>query len=78
MDAQEFRTTGHYLVDLLAEYLATIEERPLFPNVEPRELHRMFDEALPQRGLPVDAVVREIEDKLIPYSTHVGHRGTWG
>lgn len=78
MDSQEFRTTGHYLIDLLAEYLANIEDRPLFPNVEPRELHRMFDEPLPQRGATAEAVVREIEEKLIPYSTHVGHPGYMG
>jgi aromatic-L-amino-acid decarboxylase len=78
MDPQEFRETGHYLVDLLADYLATIEQRPLFPRVEPRELHRMFDEALPRQGAPAEAVVREIEEKLIPYSTHVGHPGYMG
>jgi aromatic-L-amino-acid decarboxylase len=75
---REFKETGHYLIDLLADYLDHIEERPLFPKVEPRELYRMFDEPLPQRPVSADAVVQEIEEKLIPYSTHVGHPGYMG
>ncbi|MDQ3995577.1 MAG: pyridoxal-dependent decarboxylase, partial [Gemmatimonadota bacterium] len=78
MDPNEFRTTGHYLIDYLADYLEHIEERPLFPKVEPRELYRMFDEPLPQRPTSAEGVMREIEEKLIPYSTHVGHPGYMG
>jgi aromatic-L-amino-acid decarboxylase len=78
MDSSEFRASGHRLIDLLADYLDTIESRPLFPDVEPRELYRMFDEPLPRSGSPLDDVVREVEEKLIPYSTHVGHPGYMG
>jgi len=78
MDSHEFRQTGHYLVDFLADYLDHIEERPLFPDAEPRELYHLFDEPLPRRGMSADAVVREIEEKLIPYCTHVGHPGYMG
>ena len=31
MDAGEFREVGHRVVDLLAEYLENIEEKPVFP-----------------------------------------------
>ena len=78
MDLQEFRRSGHHLIDLLANYLENIESRPLFPDVEPAELYRMFDEPLPRRGNALDDVVREVEEKLIPYSTHVGHPGYMG
>jgi aromatic-L-amino-acid/L-tryptophan decarboxylase len=78
MDPNEFRTTGHYLIDYLADYLEHIEERPLFPRVEPRELYRMFDEPLPQQGTSAEGVVQEIEEKLVPYATHVGHPGYMG
>ena len=78
MDPREFREAGHQVVDLLAEYLERIEERPVFPDVEPRTLKQLFVEPLPQQSEPMDAVLRELEEKLLPYCTHVGHPGYMG
>lgn len=78
MDPREFRHAGHQVVDLLAEYLERIEERPVFPDVEPRTLKQLFAEPLPQQSEPMDAVLRELEEKLLPYCTHVGHPGYMG
>jgi hypothetical protein len=36
MDAREFQQIGHQVVDLLAEYFDHIEEKPVFPDVEPQ------------------------------------------
>ncbi len=78
MDTSEFRAVGHRVVDLLAEYLERIEERSVFPNVEPATLNRLFDEPLPETGMASDAVLEELEQKLLPYCTHVGHPGYFG
>lgn len=78
MDPREFREAGHHVVDLLAEYLERIEERPVFPDVEPRTLHQFFAEPLPQDAEPINDVLRELEEKLLPYCTHVGHPGYMG
>ena len=48
MDPKEFREVGHRVVDMLAEYLEHIEEKPVFPNVEPQKLAQLFAEPLPQ------------------------------
>jgi glutamate/tyrosine decarboxylase-like PLP-dependent enzyme len=78
MDAQEFREVGHRVVDLLSEYLEHIEEKPVFPNVEPRMLTELFAEPLPQDSSPAEKVLDELEEKLLPYCTHVGHPGYMG
>ena len=78
MDAREFREMGQRVVDLVAEYLEHIEEKPVFPKVDPRALNELFAEPLPQDPSPATEVLREVEEKLLPYCTHVGHPGYMG
>lgn len=78
MDPQEFREVGHRVVDLLADYLSGIETRALFPDVEPRTLWDLFAEPLPMDGEPPNEVIDEVIEKVLPYSTHVGHPGYFG
>ena len=62
-EAAEFRETGHRVIDLLADYLETVETRPLFPEVDPRVLEALFDEPPPTDPLPAGEVLDEIEQK---------------
>src|SRR6516225_10767009 len=78
MDAKEFREIGHLVVDRMAEYLDQIEEQRVFPDVEPQTVKALFRDALPQEGESPQAVLREIETRLLPYCTHVGHPGYMG
>ena len=78
MDAKEFRSSGHRVVDLLADYLDHIEEKRVFPAVDPRTVNQLFAEALPQNPSSADSVLDELENKLLPYCTHVGHPGYMG
>jgi aromatic-L-amino-acid/L-tryptophan decarboxylase len=78
MDAHEFREIGHQVVDMLAKYFEQIEEKPVFPDVEPASLTKLFDEPLPERSSPAENVLEEIQEKLLPFCTHVGHPGYMG
>ena len=78
MDAREFQQIGHQVVDLLAEYFDHIEEKPVFPDVEPQFLTDLFAEPLPQASSSAATVLSELEEKLLPYCTHVGHPGYMG
>ena len=78
MDVKEFRDVGHRVVDFLAEYLDHIEERRVFPEVEPQTLNELFAETLPQEPSSSESVLDELESKLLPYCTHVGHPGYMG
>ncbi len=78
MDVKEFRTAGHQVVDLLAEYLENIESKPVFPDADPKLIVRLFTESLPQNPESFDDVLGELQQKLLPYCTHVGHPGYMG
>ncbi len=78
MKSSEFRDLGHEVVEMLAEYLEHIEEKPVFPNVEPRVVNELFTESLPQNPSSPKSVLHELEEKLLPYCTHVGHPGYMG
>jgi glutamate/tyrosine decarboxylase-like PLP-dependent enzyme len=78
MDVKEFRKFGHQVVDLLAEYLENIEEKRVFPDVDPKAISRLFEESLPEKPEAFDEVLSELQQKLLPYCTHVGHPGYMG
>ena len=78
MDANEFRDLGHKVVDLLAGYLNEIENKRVFPDVEPRTVNHLFAQPLPQDPSSPENVLEELQAKLLPYCTHVGHPGYMG
>jgi aromatic-L-amino-acid decarboxylase len=78
MDANEFRDLGHEVVNLLSDYLEHIEAKRVFPDVEPRTLHELFSESLPENPSSPHDILAELEQKLLPYCTHVGHPGYMG
>jgi aromatic-L-amino-acid/L-tryptophan decarboxylase len=78
MHYEEFRKAGHYLVDYIASYLDGVENRPLFPQIDPATLYRLFDEPIPEGGNSLAQIQAMLEEKLIPYCTHVSHPGYMG
>ena len=73
MDENEFRNVGHQVVELLADYLASIDRQPLSPQIDPGTLHELFDEPLPQHGVEAQAILKELQEKLFPNCVHVSH-----
>jgi glutamate/tyrosine decarboxylase-like PLP-dependent enzyme len=78
MDAKEFQTFGHQVVDLLSEYLESIEDKPVFPDADPKFINGLFEEPLPDNPEPFEEVLQELREKLHPYCTHVCHPGYMG
>jgi aromatic-L-amino-acid/L-tryptophan decarboxylase len=76
--ADEIRTFGHQVVELIAEHLTGLPERPVFRPV-PRELiDAFFQEPVPDVGLAPEAVLAEFAERIEPYPFGNGHPRFFG
>jgi aromatic-L-amino-acid decarboxylase len=75
MDPAAFREAGHAVVDLMADYLDTVEGRPVFPPVEPGSLRPLFPPSAPEAPEPLDAILDDYRRLIEPNATHWQHPG---
>ncbi|HZT78274.1 MAG TPA: pyridoxal-dependent decarboxylase [Vicinamibacterales bacterium] len=75
MNADEFRKSGHALVDWIADYLEHSERYPVLSRVQPRDIVRALPADAPEDPEPFDAIMRDFERVLVPGLTHWNHPG---
>jgi aromatic-L-amino-acid decarboxylase len=78
LDPAEFRRIGHDVINVLADYLTHIEDRPVFPDALRAELEQRFRETLPLIPTPPEQVIAQLQRDLLPFCCHVGHPGYFG
>jgi aromatic-L-amino-acid decarboxylase len=75
MDPAAFRAAAHVVVDLIAEYLATVEGHPVFPAIEPGALRPLFPADPPEMPESIDAILADYDRLIVPNATHWQHPG---
>ncbi len=75
MDPERFRTAGHAVVDILADYLAGVERYPVLPPLEPGELRPRFPATAPEAPEPLAAILDDYRRLVEPNATHWQHPG---
>ena len=73
MDLEQFRRHGHEFVEWMANYLATIERRPVRAQVHPGEIARQLPAAPPTEGEPIERIFADFERIVLPGMTHWQH-----
>jgi aromatic-L-amino-acid/L-tryptophan decarboxylase len=73
MDLDEFRRHGHALVDWMADYLETVEQRPVRPQVRPGAIAEQLPAAPPAEGEPLERIFADFERIVMPGMTHWQH-----
>ncbi|HSJ90452.1 MAG TPA: pyridoxal-dependent decarboxylase [Ilumatobacter sp.] len=71
----EFRSAGHELIDLIADYLGGVGDRPVLPTVAPGEVRAMLPEHPPAEPEPWSAVRADVERIIVPTVAHWQHPG---
>ena len=75
MDPDEFRAAAHAVVDLMADYLETVDARPVLPPIEPGSLRGRFPETAPEDPEALDAILADYGRLVEPNATHWQHPG---
>jgi len=70
MSPDDFRRHGHEVIDWIADYYSRIESFPVLSQVKPGEIRASLPKAAPQQGEPFDAVLKDLEEKILPGVTH--------
>src|SRR5258705_7135953 len=75
MDPEAFRAAAHAAVDLMADYLASVETFRVFPTLEPGSIAPLFDGTAPEVGEPIDEILADYRRLIEPNATHWQHPG---
>lgn len=73
MAVADFRAAGHAAIDVMADYLETIENRPVFPAIEPGTLRPSFPSVAPEAPEPISVILEDYRRLIEPNATHWQH-----
>jgi aromatic-L-amino-acid/L-tryptophan decarboxylase len=75
LEGEALRRAFHEVADLMADYAAGIEARPVLPPVEPGTLGGLFPSAPPEAPEPLAAILDDHRRLVEPNATAWGHPG---
>jgi aromatic-L-amino-acid/L-tryptophan decarboxylase len=73
MTPDEFRRHGHEVIDWIADYYERIETFPVLSPAAPGDIRAGLPAQPPEQGEPFDAVLRDLDEKILPGITHWQH-----
>ncbi len=73
MSPDEFRRTGHEVVDWIADYLTNIRETPVLPDIQPGGLIARLPANGPAQPESIDRILEDFRRLIVPASTHWNH-----
>ena len=68
-----FREDGYRAVDWAADYLERMGELPVLAQVEPGDIRARLPQSPPEQPEPFSAVLRDLDEILLPGVTHWQH-----
>ena len=78
MTPEEFRTFGYQIVDRIADYRARVSERPVMATAAPGAIKAVLPASPPSTAEPFDAILRDLDDIILPGLTHWQHPQFFG
>ena len=73
MDVADFRAAAHAAVEIMADYLSGVAERPVMPQIEPGSLRPLFPPEPPEEPEPIGTILEDYRRLFEPNVTHWQH-----
>ncbi len=73
MDAAEFRSQGHEVIDWIADYLETNESLPVMSRCRPGDVAATIADQAPEDGEPMATILEDFRRDILPGVTHWNH-----
>jgi aromatic-L-amino-acid decarboxylase len=70
MDPEAYRHAAHRIADWTADYLRDVERFPVLTPAQPGAVRRGLPVSPPANGEPIETVLADVEELLIPATTH--------
>ena len=70
MTPDEFRRSGHAIIERIARYMEEVERYPVLSQAEPGSVRARLPDAAPEQGEPFEDVLRDVEEIIVPGLTH--------
>ena len=74
-DPEAFRREGRVVIDWIADYWASLPDRPVLSDVEPGEIAARLPAAAPEAPESLAAVLGDLDRIIVPGLTHWQHPG---
>lgn len=78
MTTEQFRATGHRLIDWIADYRAGIAQFPVMAKVDPGEVKAQLPESPPETGHTFDEIMADLDRIILPGLSHWQHPRFFG
>lgn len=78
MDPASFRRRGHELIDWIADYREHVGQRPVMSQVAPGAVKARLPVAPPETPESFDAVMKDLDDVVMPGLSHWSHPQWFG
>jgi aromatic-L-amino-acid decarboxylase len=72
-DPNEFRATVRRAADWVCDYLDNVDKYPVLSRSKPGEIAAAFAKEAPREGRPLDELLSEFEERILPGITHWNH-----
>ena len=78
MTPEEFRAAGHRIVDWIADYRSGVESRPVMARTKPGDVKKQLPALPPDHPESFDAIVRDLDQIIVPGLSHWQHPQFYG
>lgn len=75
MSIEDFRASGHDMIEWMSKYMEEIESFPVLPQVKPGDIRSKCASTLTLEGESYQAIFQDFESTILPGITHWNHPG---